>query len=357
MRSALPNNHKRPRQIHPLPQRRENPPIPSKLYTKNTSLSAVSAPKPPEPHPDRVASLVAASNQATANPIQPTQSSPKVATVSSMLPVTRNDITAIHRFLRQDSDSYAGNTSDSYGGGFKTPSIHTDLSGPPAIYSESDDHPLADVWNSAGTEIHCPSDKNQGHKGDQSDPDSDDAPISQVNFTSNDVVKRGGGEDDDSLYNASISGSYSKTETPRAASKSLFTPIPTSTPTPKPLGNSNNNRNNNNHQETQTNGHAYHVQSSATKPPNTALIHYHNNNITHSPEPEIDRMPGLTPCNPGCAVCTVLLPAMKCVACRKVQYCSTTCQRVGWEEHKVLCKTQARARISVNGNGNAGAGS
>lgn len=354
MRSALPNNHKRPRQIHPLPQRRENPPISSKLYTKNMSLSAVSTPKPPEPHPDRVASLVAASSQATANLIQPTQPSPKVATVPSMLPVTRNDITALHRFEKQGSDIY---TEDSYGGGFKTPSIHTDLSGPPAIYSESDDHPLADVWNTAGTEIHCPSDKNQGHQGDQSDPESDGAPINKAKYTSNDVIKRGGGEDDDSLYNASINGSYGKTETPRAASKSLFTTTPT--PTSKPLGNgnSNNNRNNRNHHESQINSHATpSKQNGATTPLNAALVHYHNNKITRSPEPEIDRMPALIPCNPGCAVCTVLLPAMKCVACRKVQYCSTTCQRVDWEEHKVLCKTQARARISVNGNGNRGAG-
>ena len=336
MRPAVPNNHKPPRQIHPLPQR----PL-KRLDTPNPSV--VSTQTGPESHPDRIASRVVTSSQATATPIRPTQPHFKVTTLPSMLLVARNDITALHRFDKEGSeDPY---TDDSYGGGFKTPSIHTDCSGPPAPNSGFRDYPMARDWHTAGIEIHCPSDEAQDHKSDQPNSERDDARIDEADLTSNNVTKRGGGEDDDSLYNASINGSNDKTAVPHATDAAFNF---SSTPKPSPSRYKNNNHNHNHH-ETQTSNHAYSSPNSVTKPSNKALVHYHSNNNTHSPDP--DPMPALTPCNPGCAVCTVLLPAMKCVACRKVQYCSATCQRADWKEHKVVCKAQVQARDRVNGNG------
>ena len=89
----------------------------------------------------------------------------------------------------------------------------------------------------------------------------------------------------------------------------------------------NNNNHNHNHHETQISNHAYSFPNSAIKSSNTTLVHYHNNNNNTHPT-NSDSMPAFTPRNSGCAVCTVLLPAMTCVACRKVRYCSATCQRV-----------------------------
>ena len=338
MRSSLPNNHKPPRQIHPLPQR---PPKP--LVTPNPLL--VSTQKGPEPHPDRMASRVVASSQATAIPIRPTQPHLKVNTLPSMLPVARNDITALRHFERDGSEDP---TDDSYGGGFKTPSIHTDCSGPPAPNSGFRDYPMAQDWHTAGTEIHRPSDEAQDHKSDQPDPERVDAPIDEADLTSDNVTKRGWGEDDDSLYNASINGSNDKAAALHTTDAAVNSPS-----TPKPSSSRYKN-NNHNHRETQISNHAYPSPNSVTKPSNKALVQYQSNNNTHSSDP--DPMPALTPCNPGCAVCTILLPAMKCVACRKVQYCSATCQRVDWEEHKVVCKAQAQDRERVNRNGGTSSG-
>ena len=50
-------------------------------------------------------------------------------------------------------------------------------------------------------------------------------------------------------------------------------------------------------------------------------------------------MPSLAPCNPGCAVCTILYPAYRCTVCRAVQYCSQQCQAKDWAQHKLVCES------------------
>ncbi len=64
-------------------------------------------------------------------------------------------------------------------------------------------------------------------------------------------------------------------------------------------------------------------------------------------------MPPLAACNPGCAVCTILLPAMKCTGCRKAQYCSVGCQVIAWPVHKLACGN-AKAGSREGGDGSSG---
>ena len=61
-----------------------------------------------------------------------------------------------------------------------------------------------------------------------------------------------------------------------------------------------------------------------------------------SPLEEDDGMPTLAPCNPGCAVCTILYPSNRCTGCRKIQYCSVACQTQDWPEHKAICASQKK---------------
>jgi len=63
-------------------------------------------------------------------------------------------------------------------------------------------------------------------------------------------------------------------------------------------------------------------------------------------------MPPLAACNPGCAVCTILLPAKKCTGCRKAQYCSVECQTKDWPVHKLACGN-AKAVSRDGGDGSS----
>ena len=73
------------------------------------------------------------------------------------------------------------------------------------------------------------------------------------------------------------------------------------------------------------------------------VVSTHKRNNTNSGD-----MPPLAPCNPGCAVCTILTPANKCTGCRRVQYCSTACQKKDWRRHKAVCKLQNGSKNNSN---------
>ena len=54
---------------------------------------------------------------------------------------------------------------------------------------------------------------------------------------------------------------------------------------------------------------------------------------------DIVRDPTAAMSQPSCACCGSAPAAFQCSQCKSAKYCSTTCQREGWKEHKVLCNS------------------
>ena len=158
---------------------------------------------------------------------------------------------------------------DYYGGGYITPSPHTDLSGPPYVDHLADPVNIGDVlqppWDSAATDIVC--------------------------------------------------GEYART----AGAQNVA------------------------------------VEDKAAGPSNALMIrrsnsHRLNSTRSHGKQKmrrKEDVMPALAACNPGCAVCTILMPANICTGCRRVQYCSIACQKKDWPPHKEVCKPLTGSKVKV----------
>ena len=261
-------------------------------------------------------------------------------TLPSLKPVARNDITALHQFKKADSHFSTG--EDSYGGGLTIPSGHTDLSGPPSCNLNSENAQLAKTWDA--------------EVSDMGDSHGNEAPVYDDNCRTNGEINARmpdehthatdqaskskhvsltGGlpthqkrYDDDDLYEASITASDSKTFKDKAEVHAHQAPeISSNTATDsKPT-----------HQKTKE----------IEKPP--PVVSARNS----KPKPnKKTQLPILAPCNPGCAVCTILLPANKCTGCRRVQYCSVACQKADWGEHGAVCGPQPlvmKSRERVNG--------
>lgn len=176
-------------------------------------------------------------------------------------PVARNDITAVNRFRQVDSDGETEEADDyGYGGGIKTPSIHSDrsgLSGPPVSQHDSD-QTYKYGWISGGTETHDAGVEASDHEAAEFAHDTTAAHVS-------------------------------------------------------------------------------------TAEENTHINNERTVAVTTSPLESDSGMPTLAPCNPGCAVCTILYPSNRCTGCRKVQYCSTDCQIKDWPGHKAVCGSQKKA--------------
>ena len=261
-------------------------------------------------------------------------------TLPSLKPVARNDITALHQFRKADSDISTG--EDSYGGGLTIPSVHTDLSGPPFCMSLSGAAQLANNWYAGASErSDCNSneiavyDENGGANGEISTCMPDDHIYVPGQASNSKLVSHTGGlpthqkkYDDDDLYEASVTASESKTFKVKAeihTHQASATPKNTAADS-KPTAQINN----------------------AVKTPYTTKARTSQPKINRKPQ-----MPSLAPCNPGCVICTILLPANKCAGCRRVQYCSAACQKADWEEHRILCGPQPSIKKSeerVNGD-------
>ena len=253
-------------------------------------------------------------------------------TLPSLKPVARNDITALHQFKKADSDFSTG--EDSYGGGLTIPSIHTDLSGPPSCNTNSENAQLANNWDAEVNErSDCNSndvpvyDENSKNEGDLSAciPD-DQTNLKHVSHTGGSPAHQKKYDDDD-LYEASITASESKTFQAKAEIHTHQT------------------------LDTLNNTAADSKPTHQTKP----AVKTSPATNTRNSKPKVNKypqMPMLAPCNPGCAVCTILLPANRCTGCRRVQYCSAACQKADWEGHKAVCGPQPLIKKSeerVNG--------
>lgn len=260
-------------------------------------------------------------------------------TLPSLKPVARNDITALHQFKKASSNVSTG--EDSYGGGLTIPSVHTDLSGPPSCNSRSENVQLANTWDA---EVNERSDCNNneipvyGENGKNNGeisaciPDDHTHASNQASISKH-VSDTGGSpthqnkHDEDDLYEASITAAESKTFKAKAEIQAHQTPATIkNTPTDaKPTD------------QTKNAIRTLHSKKNRTSKPKIS---------------KIPQMPNLAPCNPGCAVCTILLPAKKCTGCRRVQYCSAACQKADWKEHKAVCGLEPSIRKSeerVNG--------
>ena len=279
------------------------------------------------------------SSQAVADVRSPQKANQFPITLPSLKPVARNDITALHQFKEADSVFSAG--EDSYGGGLTISSVHTDLSGPPFCNSHSENAQLENTWDAEASErSDCNSseipvyDENSKTKGEVSASKPDDHTYVLDQASNSEYVRHTASlpthqdkYDEDDLYDASITASETKIVKAKAeihAHQALVT-----------LNNST-------------------VDSKPNPQTKNAVKTSFANNVRIS-EPKLNKhpqMPILAPCNPGCAVCTILLPASKCTGCRRVQYCSTACQKADWEEHKAVCGPQPSIKKSeerVNG--------
>ena len=277
------------------------------------------------------------SSQAVADVKFPHKANQFPIMLPSLKPVARNDITALHQFKKANSDFSTG--EDSYGGGLTIPSVHTDLSGPPFCNSHSENAQLESTWNAEASErSDCNSreipvyDDTTNGEISASKPDdhtyvSDQASNSEYVRHTASLPTHQDKYDDDDLYDASITASESKTVKAKAEihPHQAVATLSNSTVDSKPT----------------------HQTKNAVK---TSFA-----NKARTSKPKLNKhpqMPILAPCNPGCAVCTILLPASKCTGCRRVQYCSAACQKVDWEEHKAVCGPQPSIKKSeerVNG--------
>ena len=86
------------------------------------------------------------------------------------------------------------------------------------------------------------------------------------------------------------------------------------------------------------------------------------------PEPVVQAIPALSAdlklycrmsINPCCGTCEKMPPAsqpwMRCGRCKSVYFCSRTCQKLGWPEHKKVCKRLARGKEEAKAMGVASA--
>ncbi|KAL8794059.1 MAG: hypothetical protein Q9195_003359 [Heterodermia aff. obscurata] len=319
----------------PLPM----PKMPSQLETSENATGDIGAPKAVHQSYEKDSLNVNAelnSSQAVAGSRFPQNVLQFPFKLSSLKPVARNDITALHQFKKADPESSTG--EDSYGGGLTIPSVHTDLSGPPSCNSRSEHAQLANTWDAEVSErSDCGSNdahqENETHNEISAQMPDDRVQTLPASDQGSKLTHTGGlpphqkKHDDDDLYEASITASQSKTFKAKAENHAHQAPAilkNTATDT-KPTDRTN----------------------SAVKTPATTK--------TRTSKPKINdktRMPNLAPCNPGCAVCTILLPASKCTGCRRVQYCSAACQKADWMEHKAVCGPQAlikKSKERVNG--------
>lgn len=260
-------------------------------------------------------------------------------TLPSLKPVARNDITALHQFKKADSNFSTG--EDSYGGGLTIPSVHTDLSGPPSCNSNSEHAQLANTWDAEVSErSDCNSnevpvhDENRKTNGEISACMPDDHTYASDQASNLKHKSHTGGlpahqkkYDDDDLYDASITASESKIFNAKAEIHNR-----------QALATLNN---------TAIDSMPTHQTKNAVKTSPVTNACISKPKVSKNPQ-----MPILAPCNPGCAVCTILLPANKCTGCRRVQYCSAACQKADWKEHKAVCGPQPPIKKSeerVNG--------